>query len=142
MDRRDLLKGLLGIAIGSGIKWEAKEAPTPKMVTGDTFLAHRLRALHLPKARLETFSGIVFTDTGQQLYAPSVKNVIIKTTKFHHVQFVEWEFDEIKISKQFCLTRIKVIDDLNTCVIDHTFNPLINCRAGDVLRLYQVHLTF
>lgn len=142
MDRRDLLRGLLGIAVGSGIKWEAKRAPTPKIVGASDYLAHRLRALHLSEAQLETFAAYLLTDTKQALVAPPTKKVIVKRTKFNHVHHIEWAFEDIKMEQKLTVIKMHLIDDLNVCVMNHTFAPVVHCLPKDTLRLYSVRLLF
>lgn len=143
MDRRTLLKGLLGVGLGAGtgtgVRWEAQEAMFKHGSVTKTH-AHRLRVFHLSISKLESFRAVVLTNTQQSLWAPRVKRVTRVLTEFHHPSRIEWEFNEIKILQKLTILKMHLIDELGYIVLDHTLEPPICCRPDDVLKLVNVSI--
>lgn len=143
MDRRTLLKGLLGLGIGTGlasrIRWEAQDAVYKHGSISKTH-AQKLRALHTPPGKLKCFRAAILTNTNQILWAPRVQKVILNKTEFGHVSCIEWEFNQIEILQDLVVLKLHLIDDMGYLVMNHSFTPEFHCRPKDVLRLTSVKL--
>lgn len=137
MERRDFLKGVIGVVAGTQVPWVA-QSPVYKTPTLTGQTAHRVRALHLKQSKLKLFKAVCITESGQELYAPKVSQIKVQNTNFGHCVLVTWSFVEIELKQTVNVNRVRLIDDLGAMIMERDLvDPVIGC-PGDTIRLVDV----
>lgn len=139
MERRDFLKGVIGVVAGTQVPWIA-QSPVYKTPTLKGQIAHRVRALHLKSSTLKLFKAACVTESGQELYAPKVDKIKVQKTNFGHCVLVTWSFVDIELKQAVNINKVRLIDDLGTMVMESPLTtPVAGC-PGAIVRLVVVSI--
>lgn len=135
MERRNFLGSVIGFVAGTQIPWKATE-PTYKTPCLHKQKAHFLRAFHLKENKLKLFKGICVLDTGEEILAPPIKEIVIERTEFGHVLSIDIKFKDIKIEQKMVFVKFKLVDDLGFRFNYKRLTPLIYCKPKNIVKIH------